>query len=78
MRLNCNIIVLLIHVGWRMATGDGFNFGNFEVYFTHECTYMYIHQNGVDLDPSMFNPSGTKGGPGNAKLRFSLNYLLQL
>lgn len=28
------------------------------------------------LDPSMFNSSGTKGGPENVKLHLSLNYLL--
>lgn len=45
-------------------------------YISHKSVYVY--QNGGDLDPSMFNPSGTKGGPGNVKLYFSLNYLLQL
>lgn len=45
-------------------------------YISHKNVYMY--PNGGDLDPSMFNPSEIKGGPGNVKLHFSLNYLLQL
>lgn len=37
---------------------------------------VYVCQSDGDLDPSMFNRSGTKGGPRNVKLHLSLNYML--